>query len=55
MVAIAARGVDSRGHDAELIGLAKDMREANARGEALGLTEEELAFLRRPWRRTTAP
>ncbi|WP_337869709.1 type I restriction endonuclease subunit R [Meiothermus sp.] len=28
----------------ELIALAKDMREANARGEALGLTEEELAF-----------
>ncbi len=28
----------------ELIGLAKDMREANARGEALGLTEDELAF-----------
>ena len=28
----------------ELIALAKDMREANARGETLGLTEEELAF-----------
>ncbi|MGH9408417.1 MAG: type I restriction endonuclease subunit R, partial [Vicinamibacterales bacterium] len=28
----------------ELIGLAKDMRAANARGEALGLTEDELAF-----------
>jgi len=28
----------------ELIGLAKDMREANARGESLGLTEDELAF-----------
>ncbi len=28
----------------ELIGLAKDMRAANARGEQLGLTEEELAF-----------
>ena len=28
----------------ELIGLAKDMREANARGERLGLSEEELAF-----------
>lgn len=28
----------------ELIQLAKDMREANARGEQLGLTEEELAF-----------
>ncbi len=28
----------------ELIRLAKDMREANARGEVLGLTEDELAF-----------
>ena len=28
----------------ELIGLAKDMREANARGEELGLAEDELAF-----------
>ena len=28
----------------ELIGLARDMREANARGEALGLTEDEVAF-----------
>jgi type I restriction enzyme R subunit len=28
----------------ELIGLAKEMREANARGEKLGLSEEELAF-----------
>ena len=28
----------------ELIGLAKDMREANARGEQLGLAEDELAF-----------
>jgi type I restriction enzyme R subunit len=28
----------------ELIQLAKDMREANARGESLGLSEEELAF-----------
>ncbi len=28
----------------ELIALAKDMREANRRGEALGLTDEELAF-----------
>lgn len=28
----------------ELIGLARDMREASARGEALGLNEEELAF-----------
>jgi type I restriction enzyme R subunit len=28
----------------ELIRLAKDMREANARGEVLGLSEDELAF-----------
>jgi type I restriction enzyme R subunit len=28
----------------ELIGLAKDMREASARGEALGMSEDELAF-----------
>lgn len=28
----------------ELIGLAKDMREANARGEQLGLSDDELAF-----------
>jgi type I restriction enzyme R subunit len=28
----------------ELIGLAHDMREANARGESLGLSEDELAF-----------
>ena len=28
----------------ELIELAKEMREANARGEKLGLSEEELAF-----------
>ena len=28
----------------EMIALAKEMRQANARGEALGLTEEELAF-----------
>jgi type I restriction enzyme R subunit len=28
----------------ELIGLAKEMREANARGEKLGLSEDELAF-----------
>jgi type I restriction enzyme, R subunit len=28
----------------ELIALAKQMRDANARGEALGLTEDELAF-----------
>ena len=28
----------------ELIGLARQMREASARGEALGLTDEEVAF-----------
>ncbi len=28
----------------ELIGLAREMRAANARGEELGLTEDELAF-----------
>ena len=28
----------------ELIQLAREMREANARGEELGLTEDELAF-----------
>jgi type I restriction enzyme R subunit len=28
----------------ELIGLARDMREANARGEALGLSDDEVAF-----------
>jgi len=28
----------------ELITLAKDMRAANARGEELGLSEDELAF-----------
>ncbi len=28
----------------ELIALARDMREANARGEALGLTDDEIAF-----------
>ena len=31
----------------ELIQLAREMREANARGEKLGLKEDELAFLRR--------
>ena len=29
---------------AELIELAKEMREAQSRGEKLGLTEEEIAF-----------
>ncbi len=28
----------------ELIGLARQMREANARGEAMGLSEDEVAF-----------
>jgi type I restriction enzyme R subunit len=28
----------------ELIGLAKEMREANTRGESLHLSEDELAF-----------
>ena len=37
----------------ELIGLAKEMREANARGERLGLSEDELASTTL-WRRTTA-
>ena len=31
----------------ELIQLAKEMREANARGEQLGLSDDELALLRR--------
>jgi type I restriction enzyme R subunit len=39
-LACAARG----GAGEELIGLAKEMRAANARGEALGLSEDELAF-----------
>ena len=37
----------------ELIQLAKEMREANARGEQLGLSEDELAFMTR-WERMTA-
>ena len=32
----------------ELIQLARELREATARGEKLGLSEDELAFLRRP-------
>ncbi len=36
----------------ELIGLAKEMREANARGAALGLTEDELGPTTR-WKQTT--
>jgi len=39
---------------AQLIELAKEMREAHRRGEALGLTEDELASTT-PWRSTTAP
>jgi type I restriction enzyme R subunit len=44
-----AAGAESRAIEAaqvieELIALAKDMREANVRGEQLGLSEDELAF-----------
>ncbi len=38
----------------ELIELAREMREANARGEALGLTEDESPSTT-PWKPTTAP
>ena len=38
----------------ELIGLARDMREANARGEELGLSDENWPSTTR-WRPTTAP
>jgi type I restriction enzyme R subunit len=49
MLELAIRRYQSRAIEAaqvleELIGLAKKMREANARGEQLGLTEDELAF-----------
>ena len=49
MLAQTIRRYQSRAIEAaqvieELIQLAKDMREANARGEALGLSEDELAF-----------
>ena len=37
-----------------LIQLAQDMREANARGEKLGVWEDELAFYEH-WEPTTAP
>lgn len=41
----------------ELIQLAQDMREANARGEVLGLSEDELALVRvhtyEVWRKCT--
>ena len=40
----AARAVEAAQVIEELIQLARDMREANARGEALGLSEDELAF-----------
>ena len=39
-----ARAVEAAQVIEELIALAKEMRNANARGEALGLSEEELAF-----------
>jgi len=38
----------------ELIALAKDLREADCRGEALGLTEDEVAFYD-AWKSTTVP
>src|SRR5207247_1004886 len=38
------RAIEAAAVIEELIGLAKDMREANARGEALGLSDDELAF-----------
>ena len=40
----ANRAIEAAQVIEELIQLARDMREANARGEALGLTEDELAF-----------
>jgi type I restriction enzyme R subunit len=38
------RGIEAAQVIEELIGLAKEMREAEARGESLGLSEDELAF-----------
>ena len=38
------RTIDAAEVILELIGLAKDLREAGKRGETLGLTDEELAF-----------
>jgi type I restriction enzyme, R subunit len=38
------RGIEAAQVIEELIALAKEMRQANARGEALDLTEDELAF-----------
>jgi len=40
----ANRAVEAAQVIEELIQLARELREANARGEALGLTEDELAF-----------
>ena len=39
-----SRAVEAAHVIEELIGLARDLREANARGEELGLSEDELAF-----------
>ena len=39
-----SRAVEAAQVIEELIGLARELREANARGEALGLSEDELAF-----------
>jgi type I restriction enzyme R subunit len=39
-----SRAVETAQVIEELIALAKDMRAADARGEALGLTEDEIAF-----------
>ena len=39
-----SRAVEAAQVIEELIGLARDLREANARGEELGLSEDELAF-----------
>jgi type I restriction enzyme R subunit len=38
------RAIEAAAVIEELIGLAREMREADARGERLGLTEDELAF-----------
>ena len=43
-VVVATRSVAPWAPSGGLIALAKDMREANTRGEKLGLTEDELAF-----------
>ncbi len=49
MLELALRRYQNRAIEAaqvieELIGVARDMREANARGERLGLSEDEVAF-----------